>query len=236
MKKLVLNICFLLPFVCCAQKEELLRELSSANKWFFAQRDNSLSQEYIYYKDSIMSSPVDSMECRIIKRNNALHCKLKDLESFTDSGYSVKISHTGKYILVYKSQSSDSAKLMDIFSGSFDAFARVKRSNSGQNCTLWELTGGTAGIKWASVLLGKDDHHIRYIVIGVSGNYAPLIAFRNGEKTGGTSVIKIRYTYSPKGSDKEPVSLHDFISFSNDHISPAQRFKEYDLKLLTQGR
>ena len=92
MKKLICLFLLTIPVAAMAQKDLFLTEFNGVNNWFFTQPKVTIAQKYFYYADSAMTHPVDSSVITITRNYTAIDYKANGLESFSDSGYMVKLN------------------------------------------------------------------------------------------------------------------------------------------------
>ncbi len=222
-----------LPVLANAQKPLFMKEFSAVNSWFFARPQAVLVQKYVYYKDSAMVSPSDSAVCTIAKNGTAIHYKITGLESFSDKGYMVKISHADKYLYVSKTAQVDTATLNAIFNEGFSSFTTFSRSAGAKGLVKWELKGGVAGVNSAILLIDLPGHQIKSLQINMSADNALISPY---QKKGQPVVVKVLYQYYnaiPKG---ETENLSDYISISGSNITPAAKYKGYTIKLFADTK
>ena len=236
MRKLILMFILMLPFVASAQKDLFLREFNEINNWFFDQKEIVLIQKYIYYKDSSMIYPIDSSVCTIIKNNTAIHYRIGGLESYSDKGYMIKISHDAKYMTVSKTEKTDTAQLRTIFSEGFAGFNTFKKTHSEKNNSSWKLAGGKAGINSARLVMDMKNHKIKFLEIFMDGNHPLVSPYRKpGQEANPTVIIKVDYQYQEKIKKESVETLSDFISINNDSITTSAKYKDYRIKLLKKN-
>ena len=235
MRKFIALFILIIPAVAPAQKDLFMAEFNEVNNWFFNQPEIVLVQKYIYYKDSSMIYPADSSVCTIIKNNTAIHYRIAGLESFSDNGYMVKISHTEKFMIVSKIEKTDTAQLRTLFSEGFSGFNTFVKTIPEKNCSRWELGGGTAGVNSARLVLDTKNHKIKFLEIYMASSHPLVSPFRKpGQETDPTVIIKVDYYYLGKIKKEEVETLNDFITINEGRITASAKYKEYRVKLLTE--
>lgn len=237
MRKLIALFVLLLPVVALAQKDLFLKEFNEVNNWFFMQKNIVLVQKYNYYSDSSMVYPADSARCTIIKNNTAIHYKIAGSESFSDKGYMVKISHLSKYMIVSKTEKTDTAQLRTIFNQGFSGFNTFTKTVCTKDISFWELGGGTAGVNSAKMIMDLKNHKIKSLEMFMSGNHPLISPFRKpGQETNPTVKINVEYQYPTNIKKQDVESLSDFIVINDSSITPSPKYKDYRIKLLTENQ
>lgn len=236
MKKLIILFLLIIPFAATAQRDLFMKEFNGVNNWFFSRPQIRLVQKYSYYNDTASSVAIDSAICTIIKKNTAIDYKAGGLESFSDSGYMVKISHADKYMVISKIKATDTAQVRAILNqgfGSFNVFTKNSREESPSD---WNLSGGTAGVNSARLVMDLKGHKIKYIEIFMAPNHPLISPFK---KAGGQAVpviIKVDYQYTDNGNERDVAKLSDFITVSADSITPSEKYKAYRIKLAPEKK
>ena len=232
MKRITCLLLAFIPMLAIAQKPLFVSEFNKVNSWFFSKPQIMLEQKYFYYNDTSMLSPADSAVCTITKSGTSIHYDVIGLESFSDNGYMVKISHTQKSMYVSKTAVLDTATLSAIFNEGFSGFNIFSRSVVGTGIVEWKLSDGVAGVKSAILLMDVDGHQIKSLQMNIDADNVLTSPYQKDQP----SVIKIIYqynTYIPKSNSKK---LSDFITISDSSISPAEKYKNYDLKLIAETK
>lgn len=234
MRKLISLLLFIAPFAASAQKNLFLTEFNGVNNWFFTQPKIALVQKYVYYNDSTMVQPVDSTDVIISKTNTAIDYKANGLESFCDSGYMVKINHTGKYMIVSKTAKTDTAQLKAIFNEGFSGFAAFRKTGA-QGISTWELSGGKTGINSASLVLDLKNKQIKSLEMVMSGNHPLVSAFNKpGQAANPMVTVKVAYRYLSGADAYNTGALSDFIAVDGSNISASAKYSDYRIKLATE--
>ncbi|MDB5210221.1 MAG: hypothetical protein JWQ30_1048 [Sediminibacterium sp.] len=237
MRKIIFLLIVVLPFAAFAQKELFMKEFNEVNNWFFVQQNSMVVQKYTYYKDSAMSNADDSSFCTIVKNKNAIHYKVAGMESFSDSGYMVKISHADKYLYVSKTGKTDTAQVRALFNAGFAGYNTYSKKGSSDNTSSWELTGGINGVNSARFVMDLHNHKIKYLEIVLAGNHPLISPFRKpGQESDQAVIIKVEYQYPTDIKKKNIETLSDFITIRENNISPSPKYKEYQIKLLTENK
>ena len=236
MRILIVIIAIMLSLSASAQKDLFMKEFNEVNNWFFVQKNIMLIQKYIYYNDSSMVNPVDSSSCTIIKNGTAIHYKVKGMESFSDSGYMVKISQAQKVIYVSKAAKTDSTQLSALLNQGFGEFRVFTKTPTTIDISSWELTGGQGGVNSAILVMDVKNHEIKFLEIFMAGDHPLVSPFRKSEETATAVMIKVDYQYMPNVKKYEIKKLNDFIIIQDNGITPATSYENYQVKLLTENK
>jgi hypothetical protein len=237
MKKLICIFFMTMPVAVMAQKNLFMDELNRVNSGFFMQANVSLVQTYFYYADSAMTQLVDSSIIVVTKNNSAIDYKANGLESFSDSGYSVKINDAGGYMIVSKTAKTDSAHLKALFSQGFSGFGSFNKKVTPGGFNEWELSAGTAGINSATLLLDLKSRQIKSVKMFMAGNHPLVSPFKKaGQTTAPTVIIRVDFRYLPAAESHNAGKLSDFIKIDSAEISPAAKYKGYSIKLIPGKR
>ncbi|MDR3697047.1 hypothetical protein [Mucilaginibacter sp.] len=235
MRKLINLLLIMIPFATSAQKNLFMNEFNGVNNWFFTQPQIALVQKYLYYNDSTMVHAVDSSVCTIIKNNTAIDYKANGLESFSDSGYMVKINHAGKYMIVSKIPKTDTPQLRAIFSQGFAGFGTFIKRGAARDMSDWELSGGTAGINSARLVMDLKAHRIKFLEMFMAANHPLVSPFKKaGQAADPTVIIKVEYQYPAGISTYDAGMLSDFITINGVSITPSAKYKDYRIKIIAE--
>lgn len=230
MRKLLLIFGILIPFFASAQKELFMREFNEVNSWFFLQPEVMLTQKYTYYKDSSLAQPVDSSVIKIVKNRSAIHYLMTGVESFSDSGFMIKIRNDEKKIYVSRTLKSDTAQLRQIFNDAFSGFHKFTKTAQGKELSCWELSEGVAGVTSAKLVMDLKKYKIKYLLMYMSSGNEIISAYKDPNAESEPLVIlRVDYQYENK-IVKEP-SLSDYIVIKGESISVSEKYKDYQLKL-----
>jgi|GEM_PF-3661680 len=233
MRKLISLFLLTVPFAAAAQKDLFLNEFNGVNNWFFSRPNVALVQKYVYYSDSATTRAVDSATITIEKKYTAIHYQANGLELFSDSGYMVKINHTARYIIVSKTAKTDTGQLKAIFSQAFSGFTAFKKITEVNGSSEWELSGGTAGVNSATLVLDLAAHQVKSIKMFMAGNHPLVSPFKKaGQTADPTVIIKVDYQYPPVSDNYNAGTLRDFIIINASGITPAAKLKDYRIKLI----
>ncbi|WP_295667381.1 hypothetical protein [uncultured Mucilaginibacter sp.] len=233
MKKLICLFFMTIPVAAIAQKALFLNEFNGVNNWFFSQSKITVAQKYFYYADSAMTHPADSSVIMITRNYTAIDYKGNGLESFSDSGYMVKLNQAGGYMIVSKTAKIDSTQLKAVFSQGFSGFTSFIKKVEPNGFIAWELSGGKAGITSAILLLDLKAHQIKSLLVFMAANH-PLVRTlkKAGQATVPTVIIKVDYEYLPDTGQNNSGTLSDFININAVNIAPSEKYKGYRIKLI----
>jgi len=236
MKKCILLVLIVFPVVAGAQKESFLREFNEVNDWFFRQNGIILDQKYYYFNQSDTSPAIDSALCHIVREGTSIHYIFDRVELFSDSGYTVRLNHQSRDIVVTKTPRTDSTTIKMLFNEGFSNFAGFKRILMANNLICWEMTGGVAGVSSAVITMDLMNHRITELVTTLDENHPLVNVYGKPDKTGARKIIiKIEYHYYPVVDQVDIFRLSDFIQVNDTLISAASKYKDYNIKMINQA-
>jgi len=230
--RLIYIVFFLLPVLIIAQIDEFQQEFTKVSQQYFSQRIIKVTQHFLFSLGSADAVPFDSGYCYIEKNGSMMHYQFNGVESFSDGKYLVRISNPSKYMVVSRIIHADSSAPALIFSKGFSSFKNVEKKKSVVDFSQWKLTGGTLGVLTADITFDSRENRIRNIIAELSPDH-PFVSQISQNSSGKRSEVFIRidYAYSKEISKEQP-QLSDFINVKNDLITPAEKFKDYQIKFI----
>jgi len=234
MKKsaLLYIVFFLIPALAIAQIDEFQQELIKANQRYLSQRTIKVTQHFLFSLGSADAAPFDSGYCYIEKNGPLMHYQFNGVESFSDGIWLIRISNPAKYMVVSRNDHADSSALALIFSKGFSNFKNIEKRKSGSEFSQWKLTGGTLGVLAADITFDSRETRIRNIIAELSPDH-PFVSQISPNSSGKRSnvFIRIDYAYTTEISKEEP-RLSEYIHIENDSVTPAEKFKDYQIKFI----
>lgn len=234
---LIILVILLFPVAASAQKDLFMKEFNEVNNWFFIQPQASLVQKYTYYQDSALVHPIDSSVCTIIKNAGAIHYRIAGMESFSENGYTIKISHADRSLNVSRTAKTDTAQLRALFNSGFSGFKIFVKTVPVKEVSTWELSGGTEGVNSARLMMDMKEHKIKSLHIYMAANHPLISPFKKlGQETDQAVIIKVDYQYQANIKNQDLNTLSDFITINEGSIIPSAKYKEYKVKLLAENQ
>jgi len=229
---LLFIVFFLIPVLAIAQIDEFQKEFTKVSRQYFSQSIIKVTQHFLFSLGSADTVPFDSGYCYIEKNGSMMHYQFNGVESFSDGTFLIRISNPAKNMFVSRIIHADSSAPALIFSKGFSNFKNVEKKKSVVDFSQWKLTGGTLGVFSADITIDIRENRIRSIIAELSPDH-PFVSQISQNSSGKRSEVFIRidYTYLKEISKEQP-QLSDFINVKNDLITPAEKFKDYQIKFI----
>jgi hypothetical protein len=135
-------------------------------------------------------------------------------------------------MIVSRSNPADTSAPASIFSEGLSGFRNVEKKNGGVELSRWKLSGGISGVPALEFTFDTKENRIMNILAELSPDH-PFVSQLTPHGPGIKSdvFVRIEYTYSNELSIEEP-RLSDFINVKNDVITPAEKYKDYQIKFV----
>ncbi|MCK9210122.1 MAG: hypothetical protein M0P61_04715 [Ignavibacteriaceae bacterium] len=223
---------WMLPALAVAQMDEFQQVFIQTNQRYLSEKNIMVAQHYLFSLDSVTATPIDSGYCYIEKNDKVMHYRFNGVESFNDGTYLIRINNPDRYMIVSQSNKADSSAPEFLFKEGFSGFKNAEKKSISVELSLWKLTGGTYGVPEVSITIDTREARIWNVISELSPDNPYVIQINaNRSKTPHKVFVRIDYAYTTEVSKEKP-QFSDYIHVENDVVTPAEKFKDYQIKFI----
>jgi hypothetical protein len=223
---------FSAPLLSLAQQIEFQKDLMEIERQFRSAPEIMLTQKYSFSLDSANALPFDSGVCNTRKYEENIISMFAGIELFTDGIYVVRLNNPDKYMWISKTISPDSSVNTVLYPDLLASFKKYDKRVTESGVVSWLLSDGSEEVNSVEVTYDVHTMRILSVLSELSAGHPSIRQMTNSKAHILPKMfISVDYRYAQAQKEKCP-QISDYIHVKNDVITPNERFKDYQMKII----